>query len=134
MDERNKNQDKTENRILIYDDNIEILTMCTLLLTKNHYHVKTMAKCEEVINDVQAFKPHLILMDLWIPEIGGEKAVELLKGDVLTKNIPVLLFSANSDIKEICHRVNANGYIGKPFNVKEFKETIEYHIRIYLAI
>lgn len=131
MDESRKNQDKSENRILVYDDNIEILTVCTLLLTKNHYQVKTMSRCDEVINDVKTFKPHLILMDLWIPEIGGEKAVVLLKGDAMTRNIPVLLFSANADIKEICHKVNADGYIRKPFNIKEFKETLENHIRIY---
>lgn len=133
MKESRENQDISEKRILVYDDNIEILTVCTIFLTKNHYQVKTMARCDQVINDVKTFKPHLILMDLWIPEIGGEKAVVLLKGDAMTRNIPVLLFSANADIKEICHKVNADGYIEKPFNVKEFKETLENHIRSYQA-
>lgn len=131
--ENQENKDISDKRILVYDDNVEILTLCNLFLTKNHYKVNTMSRCEDVINDVKTFKPHLILMDLWIPEIGGEKAVELLKGNSMTRSIPVLLFSANSDIKVICKRVNADGCIAKPFNIKEFKEKIENHIQIYQA-
>ncbi|WP_296619999.1 response regulator [Marivirga sp.] len=130
MKENSENQDNSDKRILVYDDNIEILTMCKIFFKKYQYQVMTMTRCEDVINDVKSFKPHFILMDLWIPEIGGEKAIELLKGNPLTSNIPVVLFSANSDIKEICKRVNADGYIEKPFNLKEFKETIDHHIRI----
>lgn len=136
MNERSGNPlnlDDSQKRILVYDDNIEILNLCVLFFRKNHYEVKTMSRCEEVIHDVQTFKPHLILMDIWLPEIGGEKAVELLKANPETRNIPVLLFSANSDIKEICKRAHADGYVEKPFNIQEFKETIEYHIRIAQA-
>lgn len=131
--EPGENQDhkvNLEKRIIIYDDNIEILTMCQMFFKKFHYQVKTMARCENVINDVKSFKPDLILMDLWIPEIGGEKAVELLKKNSMTSYIPVLLFSANSDIVEICKRINADGCISKPFNLKEFKNTIDNHIRL----
>ncbi|MFN3997914.1 two-component system response regulator [Algoriphagus sp.] len=124
-------QNNSDKRILVYDDNIEILRMCQILFTKYHYQVKTISRCEDVINDVKNFKPHFILMDLWIPEIGGEKAVELLKGNSMTNFIPVFLFSANSDIREISKRVNADGYISKPFNIKEFIETIENQVRIY---
>lgn len=131
MNDNSEHNENSEKRILVYDDNIEILTMCRLFFTKNHYQVKTKSTCEEVINDVISFKPHFILMDLWIPTIGGEKAVELLKGNSITSNIPVFLFSANSNLKEICKRVNADGCISKPFNLREFKETIEHNIRIF---
>ncbi len=80
------------------------------------------------MNDIERIKPNLILIDLWIPEIGGEKATELLKGNPMTSHIPVLLFSANSDIGEICKQVNADGYIAKPFNLVAFKEIIEKYI------
>lgn len=124
------NKDKPCKRILVYDDNHEILTMCKIILEKLHYHVMTNPRCENVINDVDNFKPHFILMDLWIPEIGGEKAVELLKANPMTSQIPVFLFSANADIKEISQRVNADGYIAKPFNIKELLESIEKHTQI----
>jgi len=127
------NKDKTGKRILVYDDNHEILTMCKIILEKLNYQVMTMPRCENVINDVNDYKPHFILMDLWIPEIGGEKAVELLKANPLTNQIPVFLFSANADIKEISKRVNADGYIAKPFNLFVLKETIEKYSQPFEA-
>lgn len=61
-------------------------------------------------------------MDLWIPEMGGEHAVNLLKGNADTKDIPILLFSANDAIQEISDRLKADGYISKPFDIHAFKE------------
>lgn len=114
--------------ILIYEDNQEILILCKTILTRKNYHVETRLRCENVVNDIDSVQPDLVLMDLWIPEIGGEKAVFLMKENPATRNIPVLLFSANSDIKEICKRTNADGYLEKPFDVKTFVSTIEQYI------
>ncbi|WP_158858968.1 response regulator [Lunatibacter salilacus] len=115
--------------ILIYEDNQEILILCKTILTRKHYRVETRLRCENVINDIDSVQPDLVLMDLWIPEIGGEKAVSLIKGNPATRDIPVLLFSANADIKEICKRTNANGYLEKPFDLKTFIATIEEYIK-----
>lgn len=114
--------------ILIYDDDPEILFLCKVILENNKYHVETLSRCENVIQDIAAIKPDIILMDLWIPEIGGEKAITVMKADAATKNIPVFLFSANADIKEICKKINADGFIQKPFDIAYFKETIEKNI------
>ncbi len=117
-----------EKCILIYDDNPEILFLCKAVLAKCPYRVETLLQCENVINDIASIKPDLILMDLWIPEIGGEKAIYMMKENADTCHIPVLLFSANADIKEICKKLNADGCIEKPFDINFFKQTIEQHI------
>jgi CheY-like chemotaxis protein len=118
------NRDKC---ILIYDDDQEILLLCKILL-KNQYRVETQTRCENVIGDINYFKPNLILMDLWIPEIGGEKAISIIKENPATGHIPVLLFSANADIQEICKKINADGYVAKPFDINILKATIEQNI------
>ncbi len=115
-------------RILIYDDDIEILFLCNAILGDKDYHVKTLSECGNILEDVSEFKPDLILMDLWIPVIGGEKAITILKENKATYDIPVLLFSANSDISEICEKIKANGYIEKPFDISVLKNTIEKHL------
>ena len=74
------------------------------------------------MSDFDSIKPNLIIMDLWIPEIGGEKAVTMIKENSATRHIPVLLFSANAEIKEVCKKINADGYIEKPFNINTFKK------------
>ena len=111
--------------ILIYDDDEEILLLCKIILKKHDYHVHTLSHCDDVLADVIKLKPDLILMDLWIPEMGGEKAVRILKNNPDTKEIPVFLFSANADIKDICEKVNASGYLAKPFDLKAFIEMIQ---------
>ena len=114
--------------ILIYEDDLEILFLCKKLLSKNHYRVETLSRCENVIGDIEHLKPDLILMDLWIPEIGGEKAVSLIKENASISHIPVILFSANADLKNISKRINANGYIQKPFDINTFNAMIEQNI------
>ena len=114
--------------ILIYEDDQEILFLCKKLLSKNQYRVETLSLCENVIADIDRIKPNLILMDLWIPEIGGQKAICMIKENPASRHIPVLLFSANAEIKEICREINADGYIEKPFDIHTLKATIEKNI------
>ena len=121
-------QNSGDKSILIYEDDQEILFLCKKLLSKNNYRVETLSRCENVIADIDRIKPNLILMDLWIPEIGGEKAISMIKKNPATRHIPVLLFSANAEIKEICKKINADGYIEKPFDIHTLKETIEQNI------
>ena len=117
-----------EKCILIYEDDQEILFLCKKILSKSKYRVETLSRCENVISDIDSIKPNLILMDLWIPEIGGEKAITMIKENPATCHIPVLLFSANADIEEICNKINANGYIEKPFDINTLLQTIEKNI------
>ena len=114
--------------ILIYDDDEEILLLCKAILCKYDFVVETLSRCENILSDIKSIQPHLILMDLWIPDIGGEKAITTVKENEATKNIPVLIFSANADIREICKKVNADGYVEKPFTVNSFIETMERHL------
>lgn len=116
-----------KKRILIYDDDAEILFLCRTILTEYNYNVETLSRCENIIADIEKFNPSIILMDLWIPDIGGEKAIAIAKGNKNIK-IPILTFSANTDIKEISEKVNADGYIEKPFDISTLIETIERYI------
>ncbi len=113
--------------VLIFDDDTEILFLCNAVL-KNDYRVITSNRCDHVIDEVGNIKPDLILMDLWIPNIGGAKATEILKETNTTAHVPIILFSANADIKDIALSVKANGYLEKPFDIKKLKETIEQYI------
>ncbi len=105
--------------ILVFDDDNEIAFVCKVILEKENYHVVTRSVCDNILNDLITEQPDLILMDLWIPEMGGESAVYLIKHTEETAHIPVILFSANDEIEEICERCGADGYLGKPFGMDE---------------
>lgn len=117
-------------RILIYDDDAEILLLCKAILSKHGFDVITLGKCENIISDIENYEPGLILMDLWIPDIGGEKAIAIAKENPAAGTYPpILIFSANADIKNICEKVKADGYVEKPFSITGLVETINAHVR-----
>jgi DNA-binding response OmpR family regulator len=114
--------------ILIFDDDQEILFVCRVILEKQNFHVETRTYCDDIIEDTITTQPVLILMDLWIPVIGGENSIHLLKAKAATQYIPVIVFSANTDISEISKRINADGFIKKPFDITEFNQMIQANI------
>ena len=61
------------------DDDQEILLLCKAILAKSGFRIETLSRCTNVISEVMQINPDLILMDLWIPEIGGENAISILK-------------------------------------------------------
>ncbi len=109
--------------VLIYDDDLEILEVCRAILGQT-YRIETRVNCDNVMEDVSIIKPDVILMDLWIPKIGGESAISLLKTDPSPVKIPVILFSANDDTEKISRRINADGFLKKPFELIQFKTVI----------
>lgn len=111
--------------ILIFDDDQEILFVCKLILEKHNYRVETRVRCDNIIGDIRLVKPDMILMDLWIPEIGGEKTVNLVKNNEETQHIPIILFSANAEIEEICNKAKANGFLKKPFEIASLLQIVE---------
>jgi DNA-binding NtrC family response regulator len=114
--------------VLVYDDDLDILFLCKTILSIDGYRVETLSRCENIIADVLLIKPDIILMDLWIPEIGGEQAITCMKENPATLHIPAIIFSANAKIAAICKRIKADGYIEKPFDIAAFRATIKKNI------
>lgn len=61
-----------EKCILIYDDDVEILTVTKIILKRKKYRVETRTRCDDIINEVTLIKPDIVFMDLWIPHRGGK--------------------------------------------------------------
>jgi CheY-like chemotaxis protein len=114
--------------ILILDDDLDVLSVCKTILEQQDYRVESNICCDKIIENVSLVKPDLILMDLRIPEAGGENAINVIKNDIRTWHIPVILFSANDEIAQICKRSNANGFIRKPFEIGVFLNVIQKNI------
>jgi two-component system cell cycle response regulator DivK len=63
-------------------------------------------------------------MDNWIPDSGGIVATQTLKSTDSLKDIPVVYFSANSDIQMLANRAGAEAYLAKPFDLNELEHII----------
>jgi FixJ family two-component response regulator len=114
--------------VLIYDDDLDILSVCKIILKQHNYRVETRNRNTDLINDINKLKPDMVFMDIRIPELGGEKAVTLMKTNRDTENIPIVLFSANPEIEEIFKRTGADGFLKKPFEIHTLLDVLKDNI------
>lgn len=112
-------------RILIFDDDKSILDVFTIIFSENGYEVEASETSHNIIERVADFRPHLILMDNWIPDIGGIEAVKLLRNHSEFKDIPVIYISANSDINTLAKKAEADDYLAKPFELQILEKKVE---------
>jgi len=116
--------DNSSKRIIIFDDDEDILAICTYILEEQGWQVYTFGDCNDIINKVTGIDPEVILMDNWIPDVGGITATKLLKSSDKLKNIPVIYFSANNDIQLLASHAGADNFLAKPFDIDELEKVI----------
>lgn len=102
-------------RVVVFDDDQDLLAIFRFLFEDAGCIVESFSDCDDVVAKVRRVAPDLILMDNWIPSLGGEVAVKLLKAALDLKDIPVIYISANNDVKEIAARAGADRFMPKPF-------------------
>ncbi len=112
-------------KVFIFDDNLEILELCTEILQDIGCVVKTSPTTNRVEQQVADYMPDLIFMDNWLPDMSGIEATKLLKANDRLKNIPVIYFSANSNISELANQAGADDFLAKPFDIDKFEETVK---------
>lgn len=115
-------------KVFVFDDNADILELCTIILEDAGYEIKTSATSNQIIDQVLAYMPDIIFMDNWLPDVGGIDATRELKGDERLKNIPVIYFTANNDVKSLAEQAGADGYLSKPFDIQELENIIVRHL------
>lgn len=118
-----------QKSILICDDDAAILEVTKTILELSGYLVETKENTNDIIESVVRINPDLIIMDLWIPEVGGEETTMLLKADDRTRHIPIILFSANNDIERIASKTQAEDFIKKPYEIQELEEKVAKNLK-----
>ena len=108
-----------KKKILVVDDEENIVKMLKTLLEINDYQVETALDGKKGITKANEFKPDLILLDLVMPNMNGYQALESLKRDEHLKGIPVILFTAAPPevaAKSGSSAIEAVDYVLKPFD------------------
>ena len=80
------------NKVLIVDDDIDILTVVEMLLSMNNYTVKAISKWQDITSSIKSFSPDLILLDVALSGADGRDICKQLKQSNETQHIPVILF------------------------------------------
>jgi len=118
------NYEQCRKKIVIFDDDEDILSICTYILEEQGWEVHTFTDCNAITEKVSGILPDVILMDNWIPDDGGITATQTLKGSEDLQHIPIIYFSANSDIQSLASQAGAETFLAKPFDLEELEQVI----------
>ncbi|ARS39109.1 response regulator [Sphingobacteriaceae bacterium GW460-11-11-14-LB5] len=114
-----------DKKILICDDDLGILEMLELFLEDEGYQVLIEPNSINALKTIERESPHLILLDIWMPKISGDQILRSLRQNSKIALIPVLMYSASTDGKNIAESCGADAYVPKPFDLNVLLDEIE---------
>ena len=114
-------------KILIIDDEQDLVTMLSFRLQANGFEVLSALDGPSGIEKAKTDKPDLIILDLMMPGMNGYEVAKELKANNNTSNIPVIVFTAavTPDLNQKVCKIQAADYITKPFEPKELVEKVK---------
>ena len=119
------------SRILVVDDDADILSVIETLLTMKGFEVEVTAKGENTFLKIETFKPDLILLDVLISGHDGRAICRKLKSNDETRHIPVIMFSAHPGAAATIAEYGADDFIAKPFDAGKLVQKVNHHLKIH---
>lgn len=119
--------DVRKKKILVVDDEEDILTLITARITQGGYDVVTAGDGLEGLEKAEKEKPDLILVDVSMPRMNGFQMVQLLRIHDTLKDTPIIIITASRQKDEAAWRdqVGVRYFILKPFEAKELLEKVK---------
>ncbi len=120
-----KPQNKAFPKILVVEDNDELREYLRNTLSDN-YNVQVCNNGKAALGIVKEYMPEMIISDIMMPEMRGDEMCHILKHDIETSHIPIILLTALNTDRNIIEGLNAGAdeYIVKPFNVGILRATV----------
>ena len=120
-------------RILIVDDDQNIVLMLEMRLAQQGYEVFKAFDGRKAIGEARRLNPHLIILDVTLPKMDGFKVLEHLKSDKRTMNIPVIMLTGKSGSEDVEKGIKlyAEKYISKPYDAGYLLQEIEKSLGIF---
>jgi DNA-binding response OmpR family regulator len=115
---------KDKHRILVVEDNQDILQLYSIILTSRNYEVLGKENSANVDAVIKEFSPSAIVLDMLLAGLSGLDICRQLKNNSATIHIPVIMVSAHSSGREKCMEAGANFFVAKPFEMAELLSTV----------
>lgn len=115
------------NRVLVADDNPQILELLEAYLEPLGLEVLTAADGQEALDAVEANTPDFILLDIMMPKRSGFEVCRMLKDDPRFRTIPIVMITALNEEGDIerAKESGADDYLSKPVNKNELLDRVE---------
>lgn len=121
--------------ILVVDDDATNVMVLESMLKKEGYRTLRAADGRQAVEMAKDQRPHLILLDIMMPEIDGFQACRTLQQESATTDIPVIFLSALDEVdsKVKAFDIGAVDYVGKPFHKAEVLARVRLHLKLNLS-
>jgi DNA-binding response OmpR family regulator len=115
-------------RVLILDDDQDILEALGLAFEMSDFDVMGITKAEKIVENIMQFKPNIIILDVLLSGTDGREICRMLKLMDETKGIPVIMISAHPDVERSTLEAGANNFFAKPFDINNLIDKADYLI------
>ena len=118
---------ETKKKILVVDDELDMLMVIKLRLEASGYEVITATDGLEGLNAARRVKPDLIVLDIMLPKMNGYKVARFLKFDEEYKSIPIVMLTALSGEEDKLTGIEtgADAYLTKPFETQQLLDAVK---------
>ncbi len=118
---------ETKKKILVVDDELDMLMVIKLRLEASGYEVITATDGLDGLNAARRVKPDLIVLDIMLPKMNGYKVARFLKFDEEYKSIPIVMLTALSGEEDRSTGIEtgADAYLTKPFETQQLLDAVK---------
>lgn len=123
---------KDETRILVVDDEPDVLELIVFHLEKENFKVAVAETGDMALKMARAHVPSLLVLDLMLPGINGLEICQLLKRDPKTRDVPILMLTARAAEEDRVRglELGAHDYVTKPFSPRELILRVKNLLRL----
>lgn len=115
-----------KGKILIVDDDLDILQVIGLILEDEGFQVKLLARGEEIFSHISTFNPDLIILDVMLGSMDGREICCNIKETRETHHIPVIMISASHSIDQFGQKqCFPDDFLAKPFDIVNLINKVE---------
>ncbi len=106
-------------RVLVANDNDELLDCCRLILELGGHVVETVRDGAKAVRFAQTWQPDAMVIDWVMPNMDGPTAIAALRAQEATARLPILLMSGTDGGDVLAAAIGADAFLGKPFRSEQ---------------
>jgi DNA-binding response OmpR family regulator len=113
--------------VLIAEDEPSILDSLDFILRRAGYSIESVTDGDAVLAAVRRQRPRLLVLDVMLPKRSGFEVLKLIRADVLTRDLPVMILTAKGQAqdRQIAEELGASSFITKPYANAEVVGTVQ---------
>lgn len=113
-------------RILITEDEPNIVESLTFILNRAGYDVSSVADGEAAMHRLRSNPPDIMVLDVMLPKLNGFEVLKLVKSDPLLKSLPVVILTAKGQThdRQLAEEIGADAFVTKPFSNRDLIDQI----------